>query len=80
MRLMRLPNKKVYHFDCSFQKLEIIGKQIILKKRKQQAKQGRLLFNKIYKKKQRKLKKVSNFIVCAQRFLPPIINFPENEI
>ena len=30
---MRLPNKKVYHFDCSFQKLEIIGKQIILKKK-----------------------------------------------
>lgn len=75
MRLLK--KRKVYHFNTNLQKLEVIGKRIVLKKRGQQ---GRLLFKKLYQNKKKSLKQVSNFVVCAKRFLPPIINNPSNEI
>tara|TARA_B100000900_G_C20248239_1_gene580852 strand:- start:50 stop:277 length:228 start_codon:yes stop_codon:yes gene_type:complete len=75
MRLFK--KRKVYHFNNNLEKLEVIGKRIVLKKRGQQ---GRLLFKQLYQNKKKSLKQVSKFIVCAKRFLPPIINNPSNEI
>lgn len=76
---MKFKKTKVYYFDCNacINKLEVIGKKIKLNKRKKIANKGKILFNEFYKKnKKNKLKKKVHFIVCANRFLPPINNSP----